>query len=118
MLTHYRNIKPFVTRDGSEIRELMHPSQHGNAQQSLAEATVAPGGETLRHKHLTTEEIYYITQGTGLMSIGEKRFAVSAGDSICIAPGTPHNIKNTGDVPLKILCCCSPPYRDTDTLLE
>ncbi|MCI0505019.1 MAG: cupin domain-containing protein [Gammaproteobacteria bacterium] len=117
MLTRYKNIKPFITRDGSEIRELMHPMQHGNTQQSLAEATVMPGGETLKHKHLVTEEIYHITQGQGLMSLGEQLIEVSVGDSICIAPGTAHNIRNTGDIPLKILCSCSPPYRDADTLL-
>jgi mannose-6-phosphate isomerase-like protein (cupin superfamily) len=117
MKTQYQEIKAFITRDGSEIRELMHPSQHGNHQQSLAEATVAPGSETRQHLHRTTEEIYHITQGRGLMRLGEQVFEVTVGDSICIAPGTVHNIRNVGDVPLKILCCCSPPYRDTDTVL-
>lgn len=117
MLTHYQDINAFITKDGSEIRELMHPVQHGNAQQSLAEATVAPGGETRQHRHHTTEEIYHITQGKGLMRLGDQMFKVTVGDSICIAPGTLHNIKNTGEVPLKILCCCSPPYRDSDTEL-
>ena len=27
MLTHYKNIVPFITKDGSEIRELMHPAE-------------------------------------------------------------------------------------------
>ena len=117
MLTHYKNIMPFITKDNSEIRELMHPVEHGNVNQSLAEATVAPGSETQRHKHIKTEEIYHITQGKGLMRLGEKLFEVAVGDSVCIAPGTIHNIKNTGDVPLTILCCCSPPYRDSDTVL-
>lgn len=95
----------------------MHPEEHGNSQQSLAEATVAPGGETTRHKHIKTEEIYHITQGEGLMRLGEDQFEVATGDSICISPGVIHNIKNTGDVPLKILCSCSPPYSDDDTKL-
>ena len=117
MLTHYKNIKSFITKDGSEIRELMHPAQHGNVNQSLAEATVAPGVETRQHKHITTEEIYHITQGKGLMRLGDEQFEVTEGDSVCIAPGKTHNIKNTGDVPLTIICCCSPPYRDSDTVL-
>lgn len=117
MLTRYLEITAFITKDGSEIRELMHPALHGNHQQSLAEATVAPGGETRRHLHRTTEEIYHITQGQGVMRLGEQTFDVTAGDSICIAPGIVHNIRNTGDVALKILCCCSPPYQDNDTVL-
>ena len=36
-----------------------------------------------------------------------------------IAPGTAHKLWNTGDDPLVLLCCCSPPYADADTeLLE
>jgi mannose-6-phosphate isomerase-like protein (cupin superfamily) len=115
MLTRYQQAEAFVTKDGSEIRELMHPSRHGNKNQSLAEATVAVGGETLLHKHLVTEEIYHITHGEGLMRLGAQYIEVVVGDSICIAPGTEHNIKNTGNEPLKILCCCSPAYSDVDT---
>jgi mannose-6-phosphate isomerase-like protein (cupin superfamily) len=115
--THYKEVNPFVTKDGSEIRELMHPALHGNAQQSLAEATVAVGAHTQKHKHIKTEEIYFITQGVGLMCLGEQQFEVNEGDTVCIQPGTIHNIKNISEVPLKLLCCCSPPYSDADTEL-
>jgi hypothetical protein len=37
-----------VTKDGSGIRELMHPDRHGNRNQSLAEALVPPGTQPLR----------------------------------------------------------------------
>lgn len=121
MLTQYKDIAPYTTKDGSEIRELMHPRSHshshGAVRQSLAEATVPCHAETRLHKHGVTEEFYHITQGEGMMRLGERRFAVVAGDTVCIAPGTPHNIRNTGALPLKILCCCSPPYRDDDTVL-
>ena len=39
------------------------------------------------------------------------------GDTLCIKPGTPHHIKNTGTTPLHILCMCSPPYSHEDTEL-
>ena len=117
MRTQRREIEPFITKDGSEIRELMHPKVHGNARQSFAEATVPPGSETRKHKHIQTEEIYHITQGIGLMSLGEEQFEVREGDTICIEPGKVHNVKNVGNVPLKILCSCSPPYSDQDTEL-
>ena len=117
MLTKYKEIAPFITKDGSEIRELMHPRSHMVVKQSLAQATVPEGGETLLHKHFKTEELYHITQGKGMMRLGEHKFQVVEGDTVCIAPGTVHNIKNTGGVPLRILCCCSPPYQDDDTVL-
>ena len=45
------------------------------------------------------------------------RFAVKQGDTVCIRPGMPHRVQNTSDRPLKILCCCTPPYADDDTEL-
>jgi len=117
MRTYYQEIKAFITKDGSQIRELMHPKEHGNVHQSFAEAVVPAGTETRRHRHIRTEEIYHITQGAGLMTLGEEQFEVNGGDTICIKPGVAHNIRNTGEVPLKILCSCSPPYSDEDTQL-
>jgi mannose-6-phosphate isomerase-like protein (cupin superfamily) len=116
-IKNLNEVPAFITKDGSEIRELMHPSVQGNRNQSFAEATVRPGMQTALHRHRLTEEIYHITRGKGMMTLGGERFAVAAGDTICIAPGTPHCIENTGEEPLKILCACSPAYSHDDTEL-
>lgn len=117
MHTTYDAIEPYVTKDGSQIRELMHPSLHCNRNQSLAEATVAARAKTALHRHKITEEIYHITSGTGMMTLDNNKFPVVAGDTVCIMPGTPHCIENKGDAPLKILCVCSPAYAHEDTEL-
>ena len=117
MRSHYTKIPAYTTKDGSTIRELMHPSHHGNRNQSLAEATIPPGSKTRLHKHHETEEIYHITKGIGVMTLGQEQLGVQPGDSIAIAPGTPHCMENTGDEPLVFLCCCSPAYSDDDTEL-
>jgi mannose-6-phosphate isomerase-like protein (cupin superfamily) len=117
MRSHYSDVPAYETKDGSEIRELMHPDRHGIRKQSLAEAIVYPGQETVLHKHVRSEELYYITAGSGLMTLGDTKFEVHAGDTIGIVPGTPHCIQNSGNEPLKILCCCSPPYSHDDTIL-
>jgi len=110
-----KNSEPYVTRDGSLIRELMHPSLHANRSQSLAEAIVAPGQQTAMHRHLQSEEIYYIQQGTGTMYVGDESRDVVVGDSIAIPAGTFHSILNTGQDNLVVLCACSPPYAHDDT---
>jgi len=43
MRTRYTEISAYQTKDGSQIRELMHPDHHGNRAQSLAEAVVFSG---------------------------------------------------------------------------
>ena len=112
-------VVPYITKDGSEIRELMHPAVHGNRAQSLAEATVAPGASTQLHRHRHTEELYHVTAGSGRMRVGTDTFPIAPGDTICIPPGTPHNVVNGGNVPLVILCACTPAYAHEDTeLLE
>ncbi len=115
----YRDSDAYTTKDGSIIRELMHPAVHGNVAQSLAEAIVAPGQRTHLHRHTLSEELYHITQGQGVMQLGDEKFPLTPGDTLCIPPGTPHCIYNDGDSPLHILCCCSPAYSHEDTeLLE
>jgi mannose-6-phosphate isomerase-like protein (cupin superfamily) len=117
MKTEYKKVQPFTTKDGSLVRELMHPRVHGNTRQSLAEAIIPVGGETLMHRHLVTEEIYHVTEGVGLMTLGKEQIEVRKGDTVCILPGMIHSVKNTGAIPLRILCCCSQAYAHEDTEL-
>ena len=108
-------VEPYQTKDRSEIRELMHPDVHGNQQQSLAQASVPVGATTLLHRHVITEELYFIQSGNGQMTLGEQTFVVEPGDTVCISPGTAHCIENIDDVELIFLCCCSPAYSHGDT---
>lgn len=117
MKTRYREIPPYPTKDGSEIRELMHPAHHGNRNQSLAEAMVPPGTATLLHRHHASEELYHVTAGRGRMTLGDERFELAPGDTVLIPPGTPHRVENDGDEALRLLCCCAPPYAHDDTEL-
>ena len=112
-------IQPYPTLDGSEIRELMHPDQHGVRNQSLAMATVPPGTATLLHLHRLAEELYHVLEGQGRMTLGSEEFPIREGDTVLIRPGTPHRVENPGPGPLRLLCACSPAYRHEDTeLLE
>ncbi len=114
-ITHAIEIEPFTTKDGSIIKELMHPDHHSNKQQSVAEATIPVGSKTLLHKHFKTEEIYYIKKGMGRMTLGDKSFIVAPDDTICITPKTAHCIENIGNEPLILMCCCAPAYSHEDT---
>lgn len=115
MLTHYANQPPFETKDGSEIRELMHPGIHGNRRQSLAEARIAAGQTTALHWHRESEELYHVTAGEGVMTLGERQVQIAVGDTVAIAPKMAHCVFNPGPDTLVILCCCSPPYAADDT---
>jgi mannose-6-phosphate isomerase-like protein (cupin superfamily) len=111
-----QQLEPFVTLDGATIRELVGPASTQAENQSLAEATVPPGAETVEHRHRTTEELYYFTAGRGRMRLGDEEAEVSAGDCVVIPPGTRHKLWNlSATEPLVLLCCCAPAYSDEDT---
>ncbi|MEW6160364.1 MAG: cupin domain-containing protein [Verrucomicrobiota bacterium] len=107
----------FITKDGSEIRELLAYRNSAIQRQSLAEARIPVGGSTQEHYHPNTEEIYFITAGSGRMRIESETQDVRAGDAIAIPPGKKHKIWNTGHEPLRLLCCCVPAYEHADTIL-
>jgi mannose-6-phosphate isomerase-like protein (cupin superfamily) len=111
-------VNPFITRDGSEIRELLAHRNSCIRNQSLAEARLPVGGATAAHHHPRTEEIYYILEGTGEMTIAAESKRVGPGDAIAIPPGARHQIRNTGSCTLKFLCCCAPAYEHEDTVLD
>ena len=116
-LSKLEELEPFTTLDGSTIREIVGPAWTPARNQSLAEATVLVGGRTIAHYHRTTEELYYIVSGTGLMRVGEEERGVRRGDCVVIPPGAEHKLSNTGAEPLVLLCCCAPAYSDEDTVL-
>src|SRR5436853_5056740 len=87
----------FITKDGSEIRELLAYRNSAIRHQSLAEARLPAGASTQEHYHAKTEEIYFITHGNGRMRVEDELREVKAGDAVAIPPGKKHKLWNTGN---------------------
>jgi mannose-6-phosphate isomerase-like protein (cupin superfamily) len=78
---------------------------------SIAIATVKPGVTTVAHHLEGIEEIYIITQGTGIIDIKDlEPTKVTVGDVIVIPAGTSQRIKNVGDCDLVFYCVCTPRF--------
>jgi|SRR5208282_4161833 len=116
-IKNLNEVAPFITKDGSEIRELLAHRNSVIRNQSLAEARLAVGGATQEHFHPRAEEIYFITHGTGTICIEGETRDVKAGDAIAIPPGQRHKLRNTGNETLRLLCCCAPAYEHGDTII-
>jgi len=112
-----KDIKSYITKDNSKIKEIFHPNNSPIKSMSLAEATVLPGKTTKYHYHKKSDEIYFILQGTGILEIEGKKKKVRENDCILIRAGNRHRIKNIGKNQLKILCFESPAYSHEDTVL-
>lgn len=109
-------LQPYVTRDGSEIREWVAPGTSGR-RQSLAEATVPASGATLAHFHRESEEVYLVTSGSGRLLLGDETQAIGPGDCAVIPPGTVHRLWADPASALVVVCSCVPPYSHEDTVL-
>ena len=116
-IKNLNDVPSFITRDGSEIRELLAHRNSAIRHQSLAEARLTAGSSTQEHYHPKAEEIYYLTHGTGRIRIEGEIRDVKAGDAIAIPPGSRHKLWNTGSETLRLLCCCAPAYEDSDTII-
>lgn len=110
-------VEPFTTKDSAEIRGILAPTNSSIVQQSLAEATLAPGMVTEEHFHPKAEEIYYVLDGRGRMQVEDEARDVRPGDGIAILPGKRHIIWNIGGSDLIFLCCCSPAYSHDNTVI-
>jgi mannose-6-phosphate isomerase-like protein (cupin superfamily) len=104
------------TPHGSEIRPLIDRTTSKIERCSLAEEVLPVGAMVGRHHHLETEEIYYILQGQGRMTVGAEVLEVGAGDAIFIPPKMAHTLENRGQEPLRLLLVCGPAYSYEDHL--
>ncbi len=68
----------------------------------FAHAVLKPGKEIETHVD-PYEEVYYLLSGRGVMTVGEERQEVAAGDAIWLPYEVPHSLLNDGDEDCVIL---------------
>ncbi|MEO6826593.1 MAG: cupin domain-containing protein [Microbacteriaceae bacterium] len=82
---------------------------YGRSELPVAVQTweLPPGGFEGMHAHteddLPLEEIYVVIAGTGQLQVDGITHAVAAGDAVLAPVGSEHDLRNTGDIPLKVL---------------
>lgn len=72
-------------------------------------AVIQPGGEQRVHSH-PPEQVYFILEGSGLMTVGGETRRVDPGDCVFIPTGQPHGLKNDGAVSLRYFSAAAPAY--------
>ncbi len=72
----------------------------------LVEIPVQKSGETPRgpHRHSDFEECIHVLAGEACTESDSGKHPLKAGDTILIPPGEMHVTRNTGSVPLMLLC--------------
>jgi mannose-6-phosphate isomerase-like protein (cupin superfamily) len=72
----------------------------------IAEIPVPQPGDKPRgpHLHRDFEECIYVLSGEGTTHAESGEIAIKPGDIVLIPPGEKHMTRNTGNVPLVLLC--------------
>lgn len=68
--------------------------------------TTMPIGATMgEHVHEGSEQFYLFVEGKGEVTLCGDKFEVGPWDLALLKNGGSHGLKNTGDIPLKYICC-------------
>ena len=99
-------IEDHVTFDGAKMAKIALATTD-RAQLDLY--CVAPGQYQKPHTHGDQDKIYYVLEGTGRFSLGDKEERVAAGEALVAAAGVEHGLFNDGADPLLVLVVVTPP---------
>lgn len=102
-LSQFASENPLDQKRGRITNEIISGK---NASVNLTQ--LAPGSRFGLHYHNATDEIAYIIQGQGNLSLNSKDYPVKAGDLVYIPPHTIHDYTNVGNKTLQILVIFAP----------
>ena len=103
--------RTFYQAHGGALARMIITAPDLRGMDFLAHAILAPGKEIEAHID-PYEEIYFVLEGRGLMSVGQESREVGPLDATYLPAGIPHALLNTGDKDLVILVVAAPPIRD------
>jgi mannose-6-phosphate isomerase-like protein (cupin superfamily) len=70
--------------------------------------------EVKPHYHELHTELIYVLEGKAVMTLGQTKQVIKAGDFIRINPASIHAVKVFSDIPLKVLSIQTPEYNGND----
>jgi mannose-6-phosphate isomerase-like protein (cupin superfamily) len=94
---------------GILIKALATQATHPGASVLLVQ--VAVGGVIGLHIHEQATETAFVLAGEGVLTLGNAEIPIQRGAGVTVAPGTPHSLRNTGDLPMELIAVHSPPIQ-------
>jgi mannose-6-phosphate isomerase-like protein (cupin superfamily) len=97
-----------MTRRKVPITVKISKAKHGVSGLSFCVEKMDPGSKMRVHKHLNNDELIFIHQGQGTITLGEQKIEVKTGAVAFIPRGMWHGLDNTGSESLKMIFQYSP----------
>ena len=106
---HRENIKE-LSNPGVVSRQLINPENSKSERVTITEVHLEVGTSQPRHKHDTSEQIWYAVQGKGKLFLADdEEIIFVAGDVVRFADNDVHGLLNDGDTEFVYISVTSPP---------
>lgn len=109
MHIQYKNSSPRYQRDNITSYLLVSKLTCNADNLTITIVEMQPGGVQKLHSH-EPEQMYYILEGRGIMTVDGEEEPVQAGDCVFYPSFAEHGLKNTGDTVLRYLSAASPSF--------
>lgn len=81
---------------GALSKMLVGPGNAGTSRVDFRISRYAPNAYVQEHSHKVQEQIYYVLEGEGVLTVGKERHLMRAHDYVYLPPGVRHSFTNTG----------------------
>lgn len=93
---------------GALSKMLAGPENVGSSRVDFRISRYAPNAYVAEHVHKVQEQIYYVLEGEGLLTLDEERHLMRPHDYVYVPPGVRHSFTNTGTAGLVFLVVTTP----------
>ncbi len=104
MKGYHDNIETETTGN-SDFRRVLYTGHH----LQLVLMSLPPGCDIGAEVHEDRDQFFRFEEGRGQVDIDDNTYEVEDGSGIVVPAGARHNVRNTGDAPLKLYTLYGPP---------
>jgi len=99
---------------GALSKALVGPENSGSARIDFRISRYAPAAYVAEHVHKVQEQIYYVLEGEGVLTLNSDSHLMRPHDYVYVPPGVRHSFTNTGVAGLVFLVVTTPAADDEE----
>jgi len=93
---------------GALSKALVGPENSGSSRIDFRISRYAPSAYVQEHVHKVQEQIYYVLEGEGMLTLNDDKHLMRPHDYVYVPPGVRHSFTNTGTAGLVFLVVTTP----------
>ena len=93
---------------GALSKALVGPENSGSSLLDFRISRYAPNAHVGEHVHKIQEQVYYVLEGEGVLTLDDAKHLMRAHDYVYVPPGVRHSFTNTGLAGLVFIVVTTP----------